>query len=284
MKRNGFVLFLTYLLLSVSPACSPNKTSDIDKSFQPDLEAYSMPWTSPLLTSTPRQFRNNHSNSVVFKSDIEVLRKLVPPPLVPNPDGIMVFYIGQFNFEYQINDIFSFHEAGFLIPVTFEGDPGNYCVVLYLDKTLPIVEGREIWGFPKKDAHIVYEETKEKVFAQVNRLGTVIVEFSANLGEEVQPIPDETPANIFNFKIIPSVKKEAPPDVMQLTSYTRIGKTLSIKTASQISLKFSSTSEDPLGEIPVLEIVSGNLKIRDSMTNYGEVLYDYLQPSMSADR
>ena len=283
MKRNGSSLFLVFLLLSVLPACSPNNVSDKQESFQPELEAYSMPWTAPLLTPSPRQFRDNHLISVVFRSDIEVLGKLVPLPLIPNPDGQMFFYIGHFNFEYQINEIFSFHEAGIGIPVTYEWNPGNYFIVLYVDEALPIVEGREIWGFPKKDAHIVYEETKEKISAQVNRLGTVIAELSANLSEEVQPILDQTPANFYNFKIIPSVKKGAFPEVMQLTSYTRIAKTLSLKTASQISLKFSSTGEDPLGEISVLDIVGGSLKIQDGVTNYGEVLYDYLRPSFQPD-
>jgi acetoacetate decarboxylase len=283
MKRNGFSLFLVFLLLSVLPACSPNNVSDKQKSFQPEIEAFSMPWAAPFIKTTPRQFRDNHRISVVFQSEMGAISKFIPPPLIPNPDGQMFFYIGQSNFEYPVNEIFSFHEAGIGIPVTFQGNPGYYFIVLYVDEALPIVEGREIWGFPKKDAHIVYEETKEKISAQVNRLGTVIAELTASLGEEVQPIPDETPTNIYNLKIIPSVKKGAPPDVMQLTSYNSIGKTLSLRTASQISLKFSSTSEDPLGEIRVLDIVGGSFKIRDVVTNYGEVLYDYLKPSIPPD-
>lgn len=277
MNKERFFLFFGLLLLLFSVVCSPNNESDIEESFQPELEAYSMPWSAPILTPPPFQFRDNHMITVVFRSEMEVLNELVPPPLVPNPDGLMFFYIGELGFELEIIDRFPYLEAGVGVPVTFEGSSGNYFIALYLDKALPIVGGREIWGFPKKDAEIVYEEASDKIYAQVNRFGTTIAEISATLGSEVQPIPEEAPVPWINFKIIPSIKQGAPPDVMQLTySVAKDEKTLSLQMASEVSLKFSSTTEDPLGEIPVLEVVESRFTVGDMIMDYGEVLHDYL--------
>ena len=277
MNREKSSLFFGLLLVLFSVACTPENESDIEESFQPELEAYSMPWSAPILSPPPTQFRDNHMITVVFRSEMEVLNKLVPPPLVPNPDGLMFFYIGELGFESEIIDRFPYLEAGIGVPVTFEASSGNYFVALYLDKALPIVGGREIWGFPKKDAEIVYEEASDKIYAQVNRFGTTIAEISATLGSEVQPIPEEAPAPWINFKIIPSIKQGAPPDVMQLTySVARDEKTLSLQIVSEVSLKFRSTIEDPLGEIPVLEVVESKFTVQDMIMDYGKVLYDYL--------
>lgn len=277
MHRAKTPLFSGLLLLMFFVACTPDNESNIEESFPPELEAYSMPWSAPILSPPPTQFRDNHMITVVFRSEMEVLNKLVPPPLVPNPDGLMFFYIGKLGFESEIIDRFPYLEAGIGVPVTFEASSGNYFIALYLDKALPIVGGREIWGFPKKDAEIVYEEASEKIYARVNRFGTTIAEVSATLGGEVQPIPETAPVPWINFKIIPSIKQGAPPDVMQLTySVARDAKTLSLQMASEVSLKFSSTTEDPLGEIPVLEVVESKFTVQDMIMDYGKVLHDYL--------
>ena len=277
MKRNWIFLFFGPILLSMSTAFSSDQPTDIAESFMPKVEAYSMPWSTPMVAPGPFKLHDNHLINIVSRSEMEVLKKLVPPPLVPNQSGLMFFYVGKLNFMSQVNEPEFYHEASISIPVTFEGKPGNYSVVLYVDKALPIVVGREIWGFPKKDAEIVYQETKDKISAQVQRFGTTIVELSADLGGEAQQVPDATSVPYITFKIIPSVEKGATPDVKQLTSVVGNETIISLRTANEVSLKYNSTTADPLGEIPVLDVVYARFTIFDTVLDYGEVLYDYLK-------
>jgi hypothetical protein len=37
-----------------------------------------------------------------------------------------------------------------VIPVTYNGSPGNFVLSMFLDDHPPIAAGRELWGFPKK--------------------------------------------------------------------------------------------------------------------------------------
>ncbi len=43
-----------------------------------------------------------------------------------------------------------YEESGSAIVASWNGEPCNYSVQMYLDDEPPISAGREIWGFPKK--------------------------------------------------------------------------------------------------------------------------------------
>src|SRR5688572_29436765 len=49
---------------------------------------YSMPWGFPWYTSPPFRYTGNRLVSVTFETEAAALRRLVPEPLVPNPDGL----------------------------------------------------------------------------------------------------------------------------------------------------------------------------------------------------
>jgi acetoacetate decarboxylase len=79
----------------------------------------------------------------------------------------------------------------------------------------------------------------------------------------------------FNLKLIPSVKRNAPPDVMQLTSTLIESGTHELYTGS-VKLNLGSSVSDPLAGIPVVEILEGRYSIDDLTLGYGEIIYDYL--------
>jgi len=213
----------------------------------------------------------------LFKTKPEILRELVPEPLVPNPDNLIFVYIGILN----VGDppTFSYKEMGIGVPVSLSGNAGNYCPYMYLDKAIPIIAGREIYGFPKKDAYIKIIEEKERVVAKMVRAGTTILNAMVQLSEQVEPIPDPEHPNLpwFNLKLIPSIKKDAPPDVKQLTSTTLSGNVVKEEYTGETTLEFGSSPYDPLGQIEVAEIVYGSFYVSDFILGYGEVVYDYLE-------
>ena len=232
-----------------------------------------MPRSAPLYPSPPYLYQGNRQISVTFRTTLQALQGLIPPPLVPNPQSRLFIYVAQFHVvaPFALN----YMEAGIGVPASLSDTAGQYAVYLYLDKATAIVPGREIYGWPKKDAEISITDETEDVSAKVVRDGVMLIEATVKRSVRVDPIPKQPSAPWFNLKLIPSVKKDAPPDVMQLTSTLTGGETKELYTGSA-ALKFGSSAADPLGDIPIVEILGGSYSISDLTLGYGDVIYDYL--------
>ena len=101
----------------------------------------------PPYAMPPYVYRDNEMFTIVLKTDPELLRTLVPEPLEPNADNIMVIYIGWLHIEEPKH--ITYGEAGIMIPTSFGDRLGTYMPILYLDEMETLTSGREIWGFPK---------------------------------------------------------------------------------------------------------------------------------------
>lgn len=244
---------------------------------QPDLAgAFSMPIFSSMITAPPPyRYKNTKNVNILFKTDPELLAKLTPPPLKPAPDSLMIFYIGLFQFA-DIN--FHYYEAGLLIPVIHAGLRGNYALVLYLDQANPIVGGREIYGWPKKEAEVIlFSEYFRKITASVIRYGQTIIEVGFNSQQRLKTIPERPNEPIFTLKYIPSAEKDAPPDVLKLISTRNDPDRCTDMSLGKASLKFNASPyDDLLAKIPIQEIVYADVIVHDFTMGYGEVVVDYL--------
>jgi len=237
---------------------------------------YSMPRLSPLYGPPPVQFRDNRIISIVFRTTPEVLQDLVPKPLLPNPNNLIFIYIGRLNIEDPAIGRYEYLEAGIGVPVVFSKTPGNYAVCLYVNKALPIVGGREIWGWPKKDAEIAFSEKEGEISGRVERFGRVLLNLSAKLEKKVDLIPSQPELPWFLLKIIPSVRKNATPDVWQLVSTQNIDVKTKELWNCTATLRLGTSPQDALGNIKVAEIVSAEFGVGDFAMDYGEVLHDFL--------
>jgi acetoacetate decarboxylase len=234
---------------------------------------YSMPSVAPLYQEPPYYYKGNNVITITFRTTPEILRELVPAPLVPNPDNVAFIYIGNFNVVSPVQA--NYREVGIGIPAVFKGILGGYFAYLYLDQPHAIVPGREIWGWPKKDAEIKYIPKKGKYSAHVYREGVTLVKASVNAIEQVTPIPDQPGLPAYNLKLVPSVKKNHAPDVLQLTSAVTVSKKKEL-FRGEANLTLASSESDPLGRMQVLEILGGEQYIEDLSLDCGDVLFDYL--------
>ena len=237
------------------------------------MAGYSMPGVAPLYDAPPYIYQGNRSINILFKTAPETLQALVPAPLVPNPNSVLFIYFAQFNVVAPTR--FNYLEMGIGVPVSFSDTAGQYAVYLYLDKIGAIVPGREIYGWPKKDAEISFSEVIGGITAQVVREGVMLADVELHLLEKVDPILQQPSAPWFNLKLIPSVKKNAPPDIMQLTS-TMIESEIKEMYTGSANLTLSSSISDSLGAIPILAVLEGRFSIDDITLGYGDVIYDYL--------
>ena len=234
---------------------------------------YCMPSVSPYYVPPPYEYKDNHEISIVFRTSPDTMQGLLPPRLTPNPDNLAFVYVSEFHVvsPFSVN----YREAGLGIPTFFKQKAGNYFVYLYLDFTAGVVAGREIWGFPKKDADISITTTNGFYNVSVIKDSVEIIHASVNATSQVKPIPYQPDLPGFNLKIIPSVRKNHPPDIMQLTSATISTTTKELYTGDA-TLSFSSIATDKLSDIPILGIISGQRSVNDMVLDCGDVLVDYL--------
>ena len=103
----------------------------------------------------------------------------------------------------------------------------------------------------------------------------MLADTTLNHLERIDPIPPQPGAPWFNLKLIPSVKQNAPPEVMQLTATVVESEMKEMYTGSA-TLKLSSSLSDPLGDIPILAVLEGRFTVDDITLGYGDVIFDYL--------
>ena len=239
--------------------------------------AFSMPIISPEVdVPPPYRYRDTKVTNISFKTDSAILEKLVPPPLKPNPIQPLVLYIGHFQFaDFDL----PYHEAGLLVPVICDGKPaGLFAVVLYLDQPNPIIGGREVYGWPKKVAQqIVYNEKRGKITASVTRYGRQIITVSYEAQQKLASIPARSKDTIYLLKLIPTLRKDAPPDVLKLNSMVIDPDVIKELRVGKATLQFGDSPFDAfLAKIPVKEIVYSETIVHDFTLGHGEVVVDYL--------
>jgi len=244
---------------------------------KPDLTgAFTMPAVSPLAGPPPYRYRDCTAVNILFRTDPAALKGLVPAPLHVDPDQPCVLYVGHFEFaDFNL----PYNEAGLLVPVAREGKPvGSFAVVLYLDTANPIVGGREVYGWPKKDAdQIVLEQHEGHLSAQVIRYGIRIIRVTLDPGPRVEPIPQRTPSPIHFLKLIPSIQEGAPPDVLKLNAMVIEPDVITDLRPGRGTLEFGDSPYDGfLARIPVLGIMYSEVIVHDFTLGFGEVVVDYL--------
>ncbi len=231
--------------------------------------------TDPMYPAPPYQYKNNQIVTIVFNTTAEVLKNLVPKPMVPLPSNIIFIYFGRLNVLHG-SLTFSYLESGIAIPVMMEGKVGNYASVLYLDKALGIPPGREIYGFPKKDARMKFVRDGKSIIFKIERFDVPIVTATVKLKEQIKPDSGTPNLPWFNLKIIPSVVRGAPPEVKQITSAITKETQTSKMFNGEVKLKFQSSAFDKLGDIPITNIIAVRYSEGDFILDYGKIIYDYL--------
>ncbi len=235
-----------------------------------------MPAVSPMIPPPPYRYKGTKALNILFNTDPEVAQKLVPAPLQAAPNQPLIFYIGHF----QLADFeATYNEAGLLVPVTCEGrSAGLFAVVLYLDKANPIVGGREIYGWPKKDAdEILFHEDTGKLIARVTRYGKPIITATFEAQQRVEKIPARPNDMFYMLKHIPSIEKDAAPEVLKLNAMVITPDVITEMHTGKSTLQFGESPFDSfLMNIPVGDIVYAELIVHDFTLGFGEVVVDYL--------
>jgi acetoacetate decarboxylase len=222
--------------------------------------------------------------SALFRTDPDIVQTILPKPLIPADEPLGWAFVARYpetNFGLS-----SYNEGALFVRALYKGEPGWYCLALPVDNDMAMAAGRETSGFPKKMAEeITLGRTNNHVMGSVIRRGVEILHIEAELSgpvsstslDAVGPEVDDLEGNpcrkfvAFTFKAFH--RQSGGFDYLP-----RLGRdVLLLRPRDEIrsgagKLEMVSSPYDPLGDIPVRELIDVSYGIFDNQQLPGRVV------------
>ncbi len=215
-----------------------------------------MPVYAPLYQLPPFEYFNIRRLSIVYETDLENIRRVVPPPLQPNGQMVVIWVENRLSQRGQVVnargelETTSSFEVSVDVPVRHGDQQGVTWAFMYVPPTpgdgdARMAVGRELQGAPKKQAYISLREEllDERIHANVSRLGVDIVRAVCRLtGKSVQ-LPNLN--TIMTVKTIPSMDR-ATQDVEKVITILWERNVITSKGGEVEQLELGRSEADPL--------------------------------------
>jgi acetoacetate decarboxylase len=239
------------------------------------VKQFCSPIASPAYGEPPFRFLNREYLIISYETDMELLRRLIPEPLeVENPIV---------NFEVinmpDCTGLGGYTESGQVIPAIFQGLPVNYVHLMYLDSITGILNGREIFGFPKGLAETSLKLNHDHLLGEVHYRGAPVA--IATMEYKRQPIDPQklltaltdTPSLV--LKKIPHV--DGTPRICELVETRLTDISILEAWSGSARLMLLPHIRVPMADLPIRKIISA-LHFKCHLTiPFGKVRYDYLK-------
>jgi acetoacetate decarboxylase len=229
------------------------------------------------------QFIGAEILSVNFLTDPKVVAALLPRPLRAAEQPLAAAFVAHYP---ETNFGVAYHEGALFVAAEYRGERGAYCLSMPVDDDTAMIGGREQFGFPKKMAEkITLDRNGAHVAGGVVRNGIELLRIEGDFVDP-QPAdvhlwgvpalgPDGRPcekAVNFLFKYFPAADggpfEHSPALIRQVTLFRR--RPGHLTGSSKIEL--GSTATDPLGEIPVRQIVAAGYGTFDNTMLPGRIV------------
>jgi len=90
---------------------------------------------------------------VIFRTKAEVVKRVLPPPLEPDPASTGLVYVTEF---HRTNFGATYNEGALFISAQYKGEVGKYCLSMPVTNDMALIWGREVYGFPQKIAETIH--------------------------------------------------------------------------------------------------------------------------------
>jgi acetoacetate decarboxylase len=174
------------------------------------------PVFSPPYPPLPHHFNNNHELQFLCQAPQGAIKRALAPPLEQNGNNDL--FVLQMGWSQDCEG-FNVHEIQINAPVKWQDKTGSTTLIEYIDSDMGLIAGREIWGWPKKMAEIVWAQTTMGWTVTCNKqkdqgsLPLMKVEFKPAENPPVSAWPFMFP--VYLVKRIPNASLAVPP-LMQL--------------------------------------------------------------------
>ncbi|MEV0637640.1 acetoacetate decarboxylase [Streptomyces sp. NPDC050619] len=238
------------------------------------VSSLNTPLTAPAYpTPSGTRFIDREYLNIVYRTDPEALRAVVPEPLTVGEPLVRfeVMHMG------DVGGFGPYTEAGIAIPVDFEGEQGEYLHAMYLDNFPATAGGRELSAYPKVlGTPRLYVD--HGTLVGTLDFGTLRVA-TATMGYKHRRLnPEEALRQItvptYMVKIVPGY--DFKPRVADLVRTQITDITVKEAWSGPARLQLFHHVLAPLADLPVVEVVSASHILTDLSLAPAEPVFDYL--------
>ncbi|RZU21814.1 acetoacetate decarboxylase [Streptomyces sp. BK239] len=236
------------------------------------------PLAAPAYAPTVPRFSDREYLNVVYRTDPDALRAVVPEPLrIDEP--LVRFEVMRMG---DVSGYGPYTEAGQAIPVSFEGERGEYLHSMHLDNFPATASGREVSAYPKViGSPSLYVDSGALVGTLDHGSLRVATATMGYKHHELDRAEAEAQITVptFMLKTIPGY--DGLPRVQELVRTRITDVTVKGAWTGPARLQLFQHVLAPLADLPVLEVVSASHILTDLTLNGVEPVHDYLQETAS---
>jgi acetoacetate decarboxylase len=232
----------------------------------------SMPVDAPYYQSPPFYYRDARALSVAFETDADSAAAILPEGLelpLPARATLIIVY-------YPSSTFGAYNEAMLGLRCLWQGQEFFYIPHIAVDSVPPLVGGREIWGYPKKFAHVQLSQRDELWLGTVERpAGVRLVTATIRPERPVKPVPSAAGGGSLSLRVMPSPEPNQPPTAELIAVQGGERQTHEI-WSGPATVRFDSESTlDPWHALPVRRVLGGTFSRYDFSLPHGRVLHRY---------
>jgi len=255
--------------------------------------AYSQPiGPGPAYGPPPYVYRGVEDIFIAYEADPEGVAALLPPGVTAADDVPTCIAWGRW---VPFSTFGPYHEAYVMVRASFEGQTFLYQPFIFTDNEIPLVAGREIWGFAKKLAVMkrsqggTGETFGEQMLFTVERpRGQRIMTMSFVCDSLFDPNELED-LPVLSTRVIPSAEAGRPPSVAELVRldveaplHQSADGTPKLWTGRASVTMDARSAADPWHLLAPTEIVQGWFGVFDFDLYHGKVIHDYVTEDAAA--
>jgi acetoacetate decarboxylase len=240
-------------------------------------DAWSMPWDAPLVPEFPFTFRNVEVLTVSYRTSLEAIKALLPPPLKSTDDLVLIHMYNMRDVEW----LGSYGECNVMVGAELSKKVvGGYSPYVFLDSDVGLAHGREVHGQPKKFAEARVETRKDLLVGTVTRNGIDIITGTMGYKQQRGTLEDFKKATFdfgenLNYKVIPHI--DGKPAIRQITSRKLSDVRVHECWTGPCTVELRPNVQAPVFRLPVVEMGTGLYWRADFTLVKGSIVHDYLR-------
>lgn len=237
------------------------------------LRTLNTPLTNPAYPPAKPRFTDREYLNVVYRTDPDVLREVVPEPLQID-EPLVRFEVMKMG---DVTGFGPYTEAGQAIPVRHGQERGEYLHAMYLNNFPATAGGRELSAFPKVMGDPALYADHAALLGTLDYGSERVA--TATMGYKHHPLDlDEAKRQItvpsYMLKIIPGYRGEQR--VCELIRSQISDITVKEAYTGPARLQLFEHVLAPLADLPVREVVSASHILTDLTLGGAEPIHDYL--------
>ncbi len=232
---------------------------------------YTNPVISQLYSPPPLIWRDTRVVLVVYETDIDRVRAVLPEPMEPAGNKVIAWVS-----DTPLGTQGACGEACLYVQARYGDLEGTYEPYLYVTTEIPLAAGREIWGFAKKIAKIDLRLERDIYQGVVERVGTQIMKIQTTVDSPASF--DGLPwgkDGVFSLKVIPGAAVDEPALRQLVITAGQVNAVGGHFFEGRGSIAFEHSDIDPLDLLKPVRVLGGYYGIVEMFLPLGKIVHRF---------